>query len=67
MLNRKSPPAETLLTSEAGNGFVEKLIIVALFAFVVSAGIRLLANKANDKLGVQGDEISGLRGTIKGR
>ena len=45
------------IRSEEGNGFVEKIIIIALFAFVVAAGIKVIAGGANKKLDAQSKEI----------
>ena len=55
----------SLIRKEEGNGFVEKIIIVALFAFVVAAGIKLIAKGANDKLKEQGESIGAVNGSIK--
>ena len=54
----------SLIRDEEGNGFVEKIIIVALFAFVVAAGIKLIAKGANDKLKEQGESIGAVNGAI---
>ena len=54
----------SLIREEEGNGFVEKIIIVALFAFVVAAGIKLIAKGANDKLKEQGESVGAVNGAI---
>ena len=54
-----------LIHSEEGNGFVEKIIIIALFAFVVAAGIKLVASGASKKLKEQGASIEAVNGAIK--
>ncbi|MCP4446734.1 MAG: hypothetical protein GY811_15510 [Myxococcales bacterium] len=56
---------DSFIRAEEGNGFVEKIIIIALFAFVVSAGIKLVAKGSNDKLQEQSESISGIRGTVQ--
>ena len=53
-----------LVRAEEGNGFVEKIIIIALFAFVVAAGINIIASGANKKLTDQGSAIEGVNSTI---
>ena len=50
--------------SEKGNGFVEKIIIIALFAFVVAAGIKIIAGGANKKLKAQSKSIEAVNDTI---
>lgn len=57
--------AGCFIRAEEGNGFVEKIIIIALFAFVVAAGIKLVAKGSNDKLQEQSESISGIRGTVQ--
>ena len=56
----------SLIRNEEGSGFVEKILIVALFAFVVAAGIRLIASGANSKLEEQGQSIGAVNGQIGG-
>ena len=63
--NTKKKSFNQFIRSEEGNGFVEKIIIIALFAFVVAAGIKIVAGGANTKLKEQGASIKGVNGAIK--
>lgn len=40
-----------------GTEFIEKLILIGLFAFVVFLGIRYIAGSVNTKLTDQGDTV----------
>ncbi len=55
-----------LIHSEEGSGFIEKLIIIGLFVFIVAAGISVIAGKANDKLEAQGTAVEGVNDSIGG-
>lgn len=55
-----------LIHSEEGSGFIEKLIIIGLFIFVVAAGISAIAGKANDKLTEQGESVGGVNAAVGG-
>ena len=65
MTNATPPHTPSFLRDERGSGFVEKILIIALFAFVVTAGLRAVSNGSNDKLQEHGAELSGVRGTIR--
>ena len=54
--NKKKSLSE-LVHAEEGSGFIEKLIILGLFVFVVSAGINYVGGKATTTLEGQGDAI----------
>lgn len=45
-----------------GTEFIEKLILIGLFAFVVFLGIRYLAGTVNSKLTDQGDTVETIHG-----
>jgi hypothetical protein len=45
-----------------GTEFIEKLILIGLFAFVVFLGIRYLAGTVNNKLTDQGDTVETIHG-----
>ena len=55
--NKKKTFLDLFRAEEEGNGFIEKLIIIGLFVFVVSAGVGYVGGKATDKLNAQGDQI----------
>ena len=46
-----------------GSGFVEKIIIIALFCFVVMAGMKLLGTSVSEKLENQGNGINKIKAT----
>ena len=59
-----SKKSTSLVSDQAGNGFVEKIIIIALFAFVVATGITLVAGGANDALTDQATTIQDINTQI---
>ncbi len=63
--NKKKSLSE-LLHAEEGSGFIEKLIIIGLFVFVVAAGIGYVGGKANETLESQGNAVGGVNTTVGG-
>jgi hypothetical protein len=63
--NKKRSLSE-LIHAEEGSGFIEKLIIIGLFVFVVAAGITHIGSKANDTLMKQGDAVDQVNATVGG-
>ena len=63
----QTPPIESeLFGAQEGAGYVEKLLLVALFAMVVAGGIRLIAGGASSKLVEQGESLGAVNATIGG-
>ena len=54
--------SQSLFSSQQGGGFVEKLIILGLFAFAVAAGLKAFAGGANATLQEQGAAIQAAGG-----
>ncbi len=63
--NKKKSLSE-LIHAEEGSGFIEKLIIIGLFVFVVAAGIGYIGGKANETLEKQGDAVGTVNATVGG-
>ncbi len=52
------PRRPKLLSNQrGGTEFIEKLILIGLFAFVVFLGVRYIAGSVNHKLTDQGDTV----------
>jgi hypothetical protein len=55
-------PRKLLADPRGGTEFIEKLILIGLFAFVVFLGIRYIAGSVNNKLTDQGDTVETIPG-----
>jgi hypothetical protein len=53
----------SLFRNEDGNGFVEKIIIIGLFVFIVAAGVKAIGGTAAKKIGEQNTTLSTEVGT----
>ena len=57
---------KNIVKDERGASFIEKLIIVGLFALAVAAGISTLAEGANDKLEEQNGAVGEVNAELGG-
>jgi len=51
--------------SEDGNGFIEKIIIIGLFAFIVAAGVKLLGEGAKARVDEQTATVNDVNTAIE--
>ena len=57
---------QNIISDERGASFIEKLIIIGLFALVVAAGINFVGGKANEKLNAQGESVGKVNNDLGG-
>ena len=61
----KKPRLSLLRSTRGGTEFIEKVIMIGLFALVAAVGVSYIADKVTDKFTEQGDSIeSDVHGSI---
>lgn len=61
----KKPRRSLLRSTRGGTEFIEKVIMIGLFALVAAVGVSYIADKVTDKFTEQGDSIeSDVHGSI---
>jgi hypothetical protein len=61
--NEQSQSLLSFFRNEEGNGFVEKIIIIGLFVFIVAAGVKAIGGTAAKKIGEQNSTLGTEVGT----
>ncbi len=62
---KKKPLISLLRSTRGGTEFIEKVIMIGLFALVAAVGVSYIADKVTDKFTEQGDSIeSDVHGSI---
>lgn len=62
--DKKKKNILAFLRNEEGNGFIEKILIIGLFAFVVSAAVTYMADASSEKLETQADNLGNINDTV---